>query len=122
MRRALCVLLTGMLLSAGAVSASASGATKHECHTALTVSWKHGVARYDNGRGLTCARVKQVIRYALNHGLLAPAHTGHGFFVLSRRHMLGFTFTADSFDHTRFHARKRAARMTFNVCWLNVDC
>ena len=122
MRRALCLLVTGLLLSAGVVSASALAAPKRGCRAAVTVSWKHGVARYDDGRGLTCARVKQVIRYALDHGLLAPARNGHGFFVVRRSHILGFTFTADSFDNTRFHAHKGAARMTFNVCWLNVDC
>jgi hypothetical protein len=52
----------------------------------------------------------------------APARNGHDFFVLRRTHVLGFTFAADSFDHTRFHAHKGAASMTFNVCWLSVDC
>lgn len=128
-KRGMPLLAVALALVAVAVAAPLSGAAERpaviphgNCGGVFAVLWKHGSAGYVNAHGTACSPAKRLIKYALNHGLLAPSRTGPDFFVVRHRHVRGYTFTADPTDNTKFHARKGAARISFTVCWLNVDC
>ena len=126
-KRIICLLT--LTLTLDAIVAPLSVATERpnviphgNCGGVFSVLWKHGSAGYVNAHGIGCSPAKHLIKYALNNGLLAPTRSGPAFFVLRHRRVRGFTFTADARDPTKFHARKRQARISFTVCWLNVDC
>lgn len=128
-KRLICLLTLIFALAAVAVPAPLSDASERphviphgNCGGVFAVLWKHGSAGYVNAHGIGCSPAKHLIQHALNNGLLAPTRSGPAFFVLRHRRVRGFTFTADAADPTKFHARKQRARISFTVCWLNVDC
>jgi hypothetical protein len=131
--RVLCALV---VVAAGLAALAPAGAVgravpTHFCGRVFIVIWKHGSANYVRVHGMTCARAKLVIAYALDHGLVKPSPhyrnlawvQAHGYFVQKRRLIHGFTFT---YHHphfaSNFVARKGGRLLTFSVCWNDVNC
>jgi hypothetical protein len=128
----LIILVTlAALVPAGATARTGASLPDHSCGPGFIVVWKHGSANFVRVHGMTCARARTVIADALDHALVKPsAHyrngawvQAHGYFVLERRRMLGFTFTYQHAHYeSHFVARRGGQQLTFSICWLNVNC
>jgi hypothetical protein len=120
-----------VMVPAAATGRAAANPPTHYCGHVFIVIWKHGSANFVRVHGMTCARAKTVIAYALDHGLVKPSPRyrdgawvqAHGYFVQKHRRVLGFTFT---YQHpnleSHFVARKGGALLTFSLCWNEVNC
>lgn len=84
------------------------------CRRAAT--WKHGVAANLRVRGTTCATARHVLTFALNHGAIRVIG---GRLVPAGHAVDGYTFSRRG---QVFIARRGSAQITFNFCWLNVNC
>lgn len=66
---------------------------------------------------LTCRKGRHLVHAAIRDRVIGPEH--HQLGVL-RRHALGFTWGVTGTGD--FRARHGRARLTFHLCWYNVDC
>jgi hypothetical protein len=117
--------------AAGAAGARASSTPTQGCGRVFIVQWKHGSANFVRVHAISCADAKGVIQYVLDHGLVkltAHPHNlawvqAHGYFVLARKRVDGFTFTYDGANtESHFTGRKHGTELSFSLCWLNVNC
>jgi len=114
------MVAVGLVIAAATASGSAGArppaAAARVCGS---TTWRHGVADVQHRRGVSCARAKTVVRYALNHGVARPGGPG---FIMSSRRFMGFRFVFQRGTYDTVIARDGRANITFALCWFNVDC
>lgn len=114
--------MTTLVILLVAATAFGSAGARPEAGAARvcgSTTWRHGVADIQHLRGISCARAKTVVRYALNGGVARPGGPG---FLTSRWPFMGFRFTFQRDTYDTLIARDGRANITFTLCWFNVDC
>jgi hypothetical protein len=121
------IAVATIALAAGAAGGATTAGGQLRAPTA-TVARGCGYLEYHNGdagpihaTGLTCSRALGLVKYVLSRRLVHPARSRSVGFVVPSRPVRGFRFGYVAGSDT-ITAHRAAKRLSFYLCWFNVDC
>lgn len=116
------------IIALAAESAGGAAAESQLRAPTATVARGCGYLEYHNGdagpihaTGVPCSRARGLVKYVLSRRLVHPARSRSVGFVVPSRLVRGFRFGYVSGSDT-ITAHRAAKRLSFYLCWFNVDC